>query len=294
MTSSELNHLQSLLPLACALADVARQRTVPLFRTPLEVIAKLDDSPVTVADRSAEASMRELLAARVPDHGILGEEHGRERMDAEWLWVLDPIDGTKSFITGSPLWGTLIALLHHGQPVLGVLDMPVLDERWLAVRTQATLCNEQPVLGVLDMPVLDERWLAVRTQATQCNEQAVRVSDCENLTQARVYTTSPDAFKALEWAAFDALSRVCVLRRFGGDCYSYAQLAGGYIDLVVEAGLQPYDYLAMVTLVQQAGGIISDWDGQPLGISSDGRVLAAATPALHAQALVHLRGAGSA
>ncbi len=266
MTSSELNHLQSLLPLACALADGARQRTVPLFRTPLEVIAKLDDSPVTVADRSAEASMRELLAARVPDHGILGEEHGRERMDAEWLWVLDPIDGTKSFITGSPLWGTLIALLHHGQPVLGVLDMPVLDERWLAVRTQATLCNEQPV----------------------------RVSDCENLTQARVYTTSPDAFKALEWAAFDALSRACVLRRFGGDCYSYAQLAGGYIDLVVEAGLRPYDYLAMVTLVQQAGGIISDWDGQPLGISSDGRVLAAATPALHAQALVHLRGAGSA
>ena len=206
--------------------------------------------------------MRQLLGAQVPSHGILGEEHGRERMDAEWLWVLDPIDGTKSFITGSPLWGTLIALLHRGLPVLGLVDMPVLGERWLAVRGQVTLCNGQPV----------------------------RVSTCQSLAAGTHLHHLAGCLQAgLEWAAFDALSRRCALRRFGGDCYSYAQLAGGHIDLVVEAGLQPYDYLAMVTLVQSAGGVMSDWNGQPLGVGSDGRVVAAATPELHAQALAALR-----
>lgn len=255
--------LEKLLQIANNLADVARQSTLPLFRTPLEVIAKLDDSPVTVADRATEASMRSVLAMQVPGHGILGEEHGRERMDADYLWVLDPIDGTKSFITGSPLWGTLIALLHRGQPLLGLVDMPVLGERWLALRGQVAQCNGQPVSA----------------------------SSCQHLAQARVYTTSPDAFGPADWAAFDTLSRACALRRFGGDCYSYAQLAGGYIDLVVEAGLQPYDYLAMVSLVEAAGGVMTDWGGQPLGVASDGRVVAAATPALHAQALAALAAA---
>lgn len=261
MTPTNPRELEDLVQLAHSLADAARQHTLPLFRTPLEVIAKLDDSPVTVADRSAEASMRQLLGAQVPSHGILGEEHGRERMDAEWLWVLDPIDGTKSFITGSPLWGTLIALLHRGQPVLGLVDMPVLGERWLAQSGHAATCNGLPV----------------------------QVSACRSLASARIYTTSPDAFGPLEWAAFDALSRSCALRRFGGDCYSYAQLAGGHIDLVVEAGLQPYDYLAMVSLIQSAGGVMTDWDGKPLTVGSDGRVVAAATRELHAQALSALR-----
>ncbi len=263
MTPAQPAELESLLQMAHGLADGARQHTLPLYRTALEVIAKLDDSPVTVADRSAETSMRSLLAAQVPDHGILGEEFGRERMDADYLWVLDPIDGTKSFITGSPLWGKLIALLHHGQPVLGLVDMPVLGERWLALRGQPALCKGQPV----------------------------HTSSCQSLAQARIGTTSPDAFKPADWALFDALSRRCVLRRFGGDCYLYAQLAGGHLDLVVEAGLQPYDFLAMVCLVESAGGVLTDWDGQPLGVGSDGRVLAAATPALHAQALAALRAA---
>ena len=243
--------------IAHALANAARQNTMPLFRTRLDITVKPDHSPVTVADRAAEASMRRLLAADCPGHGILGEEHGRERMDADYLWVLDPIDGTKSFITGSPLWGTLVALLHHGQPILGMIDLPALGERWLAQRGQAAYCNEQQV----------------------------RVSTCQELTQAFVYTTSPDAFQPAEWAAFDALSQRCALRRFGGDCYIYAQLAGGYIDLVVEAGLQPYDYLAAVSLVEAAGGVMTDWNGQPLGVASDGRVVAAATSQLHVQAL---------
>ena len=261
MTPTNPSELESLMQIAHSLADTARQNTLPLFRTPLEVIAKLDDSPVTVADRAAEASMRSVLNAQVPSHGILGEEHGRERMDAEYLWVLDPIDGTKSFITGSPLWGTLIALLHQGQPVLGLVDMPVLGERWVAQLGQSARCNGRPV----------------------------HTSTCQSLDRARIYTTSPDAFKPAEWAVFDALSRRCALRRFGGDCYTYMQLAGSHVDLVVEAGLQPYDYLAVVSLVQSAGGVMTDWDGQPLGVASNGRVLAAATLQLHAQALAALR-----
>lgn len=262
MTPSTLSETKALVELAHAIADAARRNTVPLFRTRLEITTKLDDSPVTVADRSAEASMRLLINQHMPSHGILGEEHGREHMDAQYIWVLDPIDGTKSFITGSPLWGTLIALLHHGQPVLGLMDMPMLGERWLAQRGHGA----------------------------QCNGRAVQVSTHRPLAQAVIYSTSPDAFKPDEWAAFDALSRRCALRRFGGDCYSYAQLAGGHVDLVVEAGLQPYDYLAAATLVQEAGGTMTDWNGQDLGIASDGRVLAAATPALHAQALAALQG----
>lgn len=247
--------------MAHALADAARAHTVPLFRTSLAITAKADDSPVTIADRNAESSMRTLINSLLPEHGILGEEHGRERMEAHYLWVLDPIDGTKSYITGSPLWGTLVALLHKGVPVLGLVDMPMLGERWLAQ------------LG----------------GPTQCNGRNMHVSACQDLAQARVYTTSPDMFTAAEWGLYDALSRRCAFRRFGGDCYIYAQLAAGSIDLVVESGLQPYDFLSVVTLVQSAGGVMTDWNGQPLGVGSDGRVVAAATAELHAQVLDQLR-----
>lgn len=248
--------------LAHALADAARAHSLRYFRTPLDVLTKSDESPVTVADREAEAAMRALLQAQAPAHGILGEEHGRERLDADYVWVIDPIDGTKSFITGSPLWGTLVALLHQGRPVLGLMDLPVLGERWTAVAGQAAQCNGRPM----------------------------RASGCAQLSQARVYTTSPDAFGAQDWQRFDRLSRQCALRRFGGDCYAYAQLAGGHVDLVVEAGLQPYDYLSLVCLVEGAGGRITDWQGRALTVASDGRVVAAATPGLHAQALAQLQG----
>jgi myo-inositol-1(or 4)-monophosphatase len=248
--------------LAYAMADAARAHSLKYFRTPLDVLTKSDESPVTIADRETEAAMRAVLQAHAPTHGILGEEHGRERLDAEYVWVIDPIDGTKSFITGSPLWGTLVALLHHGQPVLGLMDMPVLGERWL---------------GVAD-------------QATQCNGSATRASACQTLAQARIYTTSPDAFGGDDWQRFDVLSRECALRRFGGDCYAYAQLAAGHVDLVVEAGLQPYDYLSLVCLVEGAGGCITDWQGRALTVESDGRVIAAATAQLHAQALDRLAG----
>ncbi len=248
--------------IAHALADAAAAQSMHYFRTPLDIITKADESPVTLADRAAETAMRGVLAAQRPGDGIYGEEHGSERLQAERVWVLDPIDGTRSFITASPLWGTLIGLLRGGRIELGMIDMPVLGERWLG---QAGRGAER-------------------------NGQAVQVSRCTELAQARIVTTSPDIFGATDWQAFDTLSRRCAMRRFGGDCYGYAQLAGGTIDLVVEAGLQPYDYLGPAGLVEAAGGVITDWQGGPLGLQSDGRVIAAATPALHRAALAVLAG----
>ncbi|RZL94763.1 MAG: histidinol-phosphatase [Variovorax sp.] len=252
---------QDNLRIAHALADAAAAHSLRLFRTPLDIIAKADESPVTQADRAAETAMRDILGVERPADGIYGEEHGQVRVDAQQIWVLDPIDGTRSFITGSPLWGTLIGLLRDGRVELGMVDMPVLGERWVGQRGLGAQRNGQPV----------------------------RASHCGAIAEARIVTTSPDIFNAADWQAFDTLSRRCAMRRFGGDCYGYAQLAGGTIDLVVETGLQPYDYLGPAGLIDAAGGVITDWQGQPLGLQSDGRVVAAATPALHRAALDVLR-----
>ena len=249
-----------LLRTAHALADAAAAQSMAYFRTPLDIITKADESPVTLADRAAETAMRAVLAVEQPVDGIYGEEHGAERVDAARVWVLDPIDGTRSFITASPLWGTLIGVLEGARVVLGMVDMPVLGERWVG----------QAGVGA------------------QRNGVAVQVSTCTDIAQARIVTTSPDIFNAADWQAFDALSRRCAMRRFGGDCYGYAQLAGGTVDLVVETGLQPYDYLGPAGLVEAAGGVITDWEGRALGLQSDGRVVAAATPELHRQALAML------
>lgn len=248
------------LRIANALADAAARQSLARFRTPLDIITKADESPVTLADRAAETAMREILGRERPADGIFGEEHGLERLDAASVWVLDPIDGTRSFITGSPLWGTLIALVRGGRVELGMIDMPVLGERWVGLHGLGAGRNGQPV----------------------------RASSCSAVAEARIVTTSPDIFDAADWQAFDTLSRRCAMRRFGGDCYGYAQLAGGTIDLVVETGLQPYDYLGPAGLIEAAGGVITDWQGRPLGLQSDGRVVAAATPALHREALAVL------
>lgn len=248
------------LRIANALADAAAKQSLARFRTPLDIITKADESPVTLADRAAETAMREILGRERPADGIFGEEHGLERLDAASVWVLDPIDGTRSFITGSPLWGTLIALVRGGRVELGMIDMPVLGERWVGLHGLGAERNGQPV----------------------------RASSCSAVAEARIVTTSPDIFNAADWQAFDTLSRRCAMRRFGGDCYGYAQLAGGTIDLVVETGLQPYDYLGPAGLIEAAGGVITDWQGRPLGLQSDGRVVAAATPALHREALAVL------
>lgn len=239
------------------LADAARPIAMRYFRHPLAVESKADLSPVTVADRAIETELRRLIGERFPSHGIFGEEFAN-RIDPDFTWVLDPIDGTRSFISGMPLFGTLIALVDgQGRPVVGVVDFPAMGERWVGMPGTATRLNGEPA----------------------------RTSGCVELGQARLYCTSPDMFSAADLLCFEMLSRRAAMRRFGGDCYAYALLASGHCDLVLESGLQPYDYLPLVPVIEGAGGWISDWQGRPLGFGSDGRVIAAANETLWRAAL---------
>ena len=243
--------------LAERLAEAARPVIRKYFRTPVAVDDKPDDSPVTIADREVEATMRALIAETYPQHGILGEEHGRHNVDAEWVWVLDPIDGTKAFITGKPSFGTLIALAHRGRPVLGIIDQAILGERWLGADGHPTTLNGAPA----------------------------RVRACDALAKAYAYTTGPEFFDPATLPAWNRIAASVKQPRYGCDCYAYALLASGFVDLVVEAGLKPYDYSALVPVITNAGGTVTDWNGAPLTIHSDGRVCAAGDARLHAQAL---------
>jgi inositol-phosphate phosphatase/L-galactose 1-phosphate phosphatase/histidinol-phosphatase len=248
---------QPLIDFAGALADAAGAVIRPYFRTPIEVEDKPDDSPVTIADREAEAAIRAMIRTHHPDHGIVGEEHGSERADARYVWVIDPIDGTKSFISGLPLFGTLIALLEDGRPILGMIDQPVLHERWLGARGHGTTFNGAPV----------------------------RTRPCPVLAQAALFSTTPDMFTGDHARRYDRLRGSVRLARFGGDCYAAGLLASGFIDLHVEGSMRPYDYLALVPVVEGAGGVMTDWAGAPLSLTSDGFTLAAGDPALHRAAL---------
>ena len=257
-------------PFAEELADAAGAAIRPYFRQRLEVESKADASPVTVADRAAESAMRDLIAARRPRDGIVGEEYGAERADAEYVWVLDPIDGTKAFISGLPTFGTLIALLHRGAPVLGVIDQPVSGERWLGV----------PGLG------------ADLRQGHDATPEPIHTRACASLADASLFCTALEQFAGADGDAYARLVAQVRMTRYGLDCYAYAMLATGFVDLTVEATLEPYDYLALVPVIEAAGGRISDWDGAPLGLHSDGRVIAAGDPRRHSEALAILRGSG--
>jgi inositol-phosphate phosphatase/L-galactose 1-phosphate phosphatase/histidinol-phosphatase len=248
------------LALANDLADAAGAAIRPYFRRTLAVDDKPDRSPVTAADRAAEAAMRRLIAARFPDHGIIGEEFGAERDAAEFVWVLDPIDGTKSFISGVPLFGTLIALAERGRPILGIIDQPIQRERWIGAVGRPTTFNGMPA---------------------HCRE-------CPALTAATVFATSPDMFTGEDAAAFARLADAAKLVRFGADCYAYGLVALGLVDLVVEASLKPYDFSALAPIVAGAGGIATDWQGGELSLASDGRVVAAGDRHAHRAALALL------
>jgi histidinol phosphatase-like enzyme (inositol monophosphatase family) len=252
------------LPLAHRLADAAGLVIAAHFRTPIGVDDKADASPVTIADREAEARMRALLAAEVPSHGVLGEEHGADRTSAEWVWVLDPIDGTKAFITGMPLFGTLIALVHRGEPVLGIIDQPISRERWVGVRGAATTWNGRPIT----------------------------TRPCRELASAYMYSTHPGMFAGKDADAYARLGATVKLQRFGGDCYAAGLVALGFADLMVEGSLQAYDYCALVPVVEGAGGVVTGWRGERLGLDAaahGGKMIAAGDRALHAAALELLR-----
>jgi len=255
-----VSELDDFLALASDLADAAGEAIRPHFRQRIAVDDKPDLSPVTIADRNAEAAMRRLITARFPDHGIIGEEYGAERENAEFVWVLDPIDGTKSFISGVPLFGTLIALAHQGRPILGIIDQPISRERWI---------------GATDHP-------------TTFNGTAIHCRPCAELAAATVFSTSPDMFKGPDADAYGRVAAAAKLVRFGADCYAYGLLALGFIDLVIEASLKPYDFSAMVPIVEGAGGIATDWQGKPLTLASDGCVLVAGDRNAHREALALL------
>lgn len=237
------------------LATASGETILPFFRTSLSIDNKStrDFDPVTEADRAAEAVMRRLIKANFPQHGIVGEEFGSEREDAEYVWVLDPIDGTTSFIAGRPIFGTLIALTVEGWPVLGVIDQPIAKERWVGVTGKPTLFN-----GGL-----------------------VRARTCPALDQALLATTGPHYFTDGEAVQFLALASKVARRRiiYGGDCYNYGLLASGHVDCVVEAGLKLHDFAALIPIVEGAGGMMCDWAGEPLNADSAGNVIALGDPA---------------
>ncbi len=248
--------------LAGRVADAAGAMTMKYFRAPMDVSAKPDQSPVTVADGEAESVMRELIEEAFPDHGIIGEEMDDAQEDAEFVWVLDPIDGTQSFVTGKPLFGTLIALMRNGEPILGVMDMPAIGERWVGSRGRETTFNGEPA----------------------------HVRACQDLGQAWLYATSPHMFGDENFPAFERLRQKTWRAVYGAECMAYGLLANGTIDLVCEGTMKLYDYAALVPIVEGAGGVITDWRGQALGMEGDGTVLAAGDARIHAAAVQVLAG----
>ena len=250
----------SFVAFAHRLADVSGPIIRRYFRTGVEVIDKPDMTPVTRADREAEEALRDVINATYPDHGIIGEEFGNERADAEYVWVIDPIDGTQAFIAGIPLFGTLIALARRGEPILGVIDHPAMGERWIGGEGHPTTLN-----GTL-----------------------VNARECESLRGATLFSTSPDFFDAADSERFARVEGEVKMCRFGTDCYGYALVASGHGDLVVEAGLDPPDFAALAPVVRHAGGVITDWRGRTLTLASDGRIIAAGDARVHAAALSRL------
>jgi len=292
-----MDSLDSFLATATAAADAARAVTTRHFRAEFAVESKCDNSPVTVADFEAERCIKEIILNRHPRHSFLGEETGAaggidgdgniDTVDGdagatvagdsdtvdittvntatvdggvEWRWVIDPIDGTKAFATGNPTFGTLIALLHHGRPLIGVIDHAGLDARLVGVDGRVTTCNGAPCA----------------------------TSVATHLKDASLYATSIDLFAGADLTAFNRLSAACRFRVFGGDCHCYTLLARGFTDLVCEARLKPHDFLALSPIIKGAGGVITDWQGAPLTLHSTGRVLAAANQQLHQAALTEL------
>ncbi len=248
-----------------SLADAAGAAILPLFRTRLTVEdkGKAGFDPVTAADRAAEAAMRKLIGDRYPGHGIVGEEYGAERPEAEFVWVLDPIDGTRSFINGLPLWGTLIGLLRDGKPVLGMMAQPFTGERFGGDGGKA--------------------WFS-----RNGSRQALATRPCAELAAAALLTTTPQLFRDGDRSAYDAIERSVRLARYGTDCYGYCMVAAGHADLVIEAGLQAYDIVALIPVIEGAGGRVTSWEGG--SAAAGGRVVASGDARLHAAVLERLAG----
>jgi myo-inositol-1(or 4)-monophosphatase len=246
--------LTEIEPFLNELGDEARALAMQHFRTEIDVETKSDATPVTKADRAIERRLREVIASRYPTHVLVGEEEGGRIADGI-CWVIDPIDGTKSFVTGLPLFGTLVAMLEDRRPVCGMVEAPAMRERWI---------------GVADR--------------TSRNGEPCMVSACAHLRDARLCSTDPRMFSGEAARAFATLAREVRVTRFGTDCYGYAMLASGHVDLVVEDGLQAHDVMAIVPVIEGAGGIVTTWAGNAIDEAFQGDIIAAATQSLHDEA----------
>jgi inositol-phosphate phosphatase / L-galactose 1-phosphate phosphatase / histidinol-phosphatase len=251
----DLDYMETL---AVRLVEAAAAEIRPRFRRIIATERKADISPVTEADRAAERAMRAILATERPADGIVGEEYGNQAGTSGLTWVIDPIDGTKAFMTGRSTFVTLLALLDGDTPILGVIDQPITRDRWIGIAGRPTTLNGQ----------------VVRARATTAEVGAATFS-----------TTDPNLFPNADAAAYRRISSACGMCTYGGDGYAYGLLASGWIDVVLESGLKLHDFAALATVVEGAGGIMTDWSGAPLTAKSDGRVLAVGSAALHAQLL---------
>jgi inositol-phosphate phosphatase/L-galactose 1-phosphate phosphatase/histidinol-phosphatase len=267
MTSMPTDNLVADLPgdmitfansLAEASGAVIRRR----FRQRINVEIKPDNSPVSDCDKETEGELRRLIGAAFPQHGVIGEEYGADRPEAEFVWVLDPIDGTKSFITGRPLFGTLIALCRQGKPILGVIDHPAIGERWTGAAGQPTRFNGAPV----------------------------HVRACSGIEAAAMFGSSPHSKTPSNEIAFDRVRRAARQVLYSSDCYAYGLIACGFADLCIEFGLGIHDFLAVTPVIEGAGGIITDWQGAPLTIHSGGNIVAAGDRGVHRTAMELLAG----
>jgi len=262
--SSDVSALSAadLLQAAREVSAAALDKPLHYFRSGFAVEQKADESPVTIADRATEAAIRAAIAAHFPDHGILGVVEGSEGLERDIVWVIDPIDGTKSFISGSPLFGMLIAVLKAGRPVAGIIRMPALGECYGGALEAGSDRDGTPIACRKGVPL---------EQAFLCINEA-------------------NGLMADHPAAFQRLMQTGAYQRLTYDCYPYAQLASGQIDTVVDYNLQPYDYLPVVPVVEGAGGVITDWQGEALTLKSDGRVVASASAEVHKELLKTLAG----
>ncbi|MCP4070133.1 MAG: histidinol-phosphatase [Hyphomicrobiales bacterium] len=257
-----MGELESFLNELC---DAAAVETMKMFRQPMDVVNKDEIKgksngfdPVTIADKAAEKAIREKIKNRFPDHGILGEEYGEENTGAEYCWIIDPIDGTRSYISGLPLWGTLIGLYKNGMPVAGIMHQPFTGERYLSDGTQSVLLHQgkrQEIHG----------------------RKTLSLSDCLMLT------TSPKLFEEEELEAYERIENACKLTRYGADCYAYALVASGQVDMVVESKLFIYDIAALIPIVENAGGRVTNWQGG--SAARGGQVLACGNVEIHQQAI---------